>query len=105
MTAEGATAVEAAATLEVVVPTGDAVGVGVGVGVGVAVGVGVGFSVGVGVGAAHLTQNVLCFCGSAVNCSLKWKPCCACAVSPLAIAWASSVSTSMTLTTVLPGPL
>src|SRR5437588_5255799 len=53
----------------------------------------------VGVDVGQFTQNVLCFWGSWLNCSLKWNPCFGCAMSPLAWASAISVPTSMTSTT------
>ena len=55
-----------------------------------------------GVGAGQFTQNVLCLCGSWLNCSLKWKPCLLCTASPLATAFLINCCTSMTSITCFP---
>jgi hypothetical protein len=51
--------------------------------------------VGVGVVSGQFTQNVLCFWGSWTSCSLKWKPCLFTGASPLAMALAIRMDTSM----------
>src|ERR1700692_1353710 len=48
------------------------------------------------VAAGQLTQNVLCFCGSWLNWSLKWRPCLLMGASPAALAVATRVATLMT---------
>lgn len=50
-------------------------------------------------GGGQLTQNVLCFCGSWTNWSLKCRPCELTGASPFASALLTSVATLMTLIT------
>lgn len=51
------------------------------------------------IGGGQLIQNVLCFCGSWTNWSLKCSPCELTAASPFASALLTSVATLMTLIT------